>query len=336
MGEFLKQHGIRVFHFDGRDLAPQEFATLRAVQNGESVRHHQEIIRHKDGTSLPVLVNAVALDPRVLGWNGNATPGEPEDQEPAAIVVHQDVTALKEAERLKDEFIGIAAHELRTPLAVVKGFAQMLITQTARGKGPALADWQAEAIADIDQATKRLVELTEDLLDVTRLQAGRLELHPEPTDLVALVQRIAARFRVTTDKHTITVHTAQEHLVSKVDPRRIEQVVSNLINNAIKYSPDGGDIEIGLRMDERDQTSCTAMLSIRDSGIGIPIDQQGRIFGRFARADNASAANIGGTGLGLYLCRELVERQGGRIWFESLEGKGSTFYGALPLAVPTD
>ena len=339
MGEFLPQQGIRVFHFDGRPLAPHEFATLRAVQNGESVRHHQEIIRHKDGTALPVLVNAVALDPRVLGWS-DASSEDQEDPEPAAIVVHQDVTALKEAERLKDEFIGIAAHELRTPLAVVKGFAQMLITQTARGKGPALADWQSEAISDIDQATSRLVELTEDLLDVTRLQAGRLELHLEPTDLVALVQRIVARFRVTTDKHIISVHAAQEHLVSEVDPRRIEQVVSNLINNAIKYSPTGGDIEIGLHKDEKDKedkkdkVSCSAILSVRDSGIGIPANSQGRIFGRFARADNASAANIGGTGLGLYLCRELVERQDGRIWFESVEGKGSTFFVSLPLAVP--
>lgn len=335
MSEFLVTNGIRVFHFDGRPLAPGEFATLRAIQTGEAVRHQQEIIRHRDGTTLPVLVNAVALDPHVLDWS---VPGDDDGEpEPVAIVVHQDVSALKEGERLKDDFIGIAAHELRTPLAVVKGFAQTLIIQTARGKGAELADWQIEAIQDIDKATTRLVELTEDLLDVTRLQAGRLELHTEPTDLVALVQRIVARFRVTTDKHIISIHAAQEHLVSEVDPRRIEQVVSNLINNAIKYSPDGGDIEIGLHKDEKDKKdkgSCSAILSVRDSGIGIPANSQGRIFGRFARADNASAANIGGTGLGLYLCRELVERQDGRIWFESVEGKGSTFFVSLPQAVP--
>ncbi|HEV2583385.1 MAG TPA: ATP-binding protein [Ktedonobacteraceae bacterium] len=327
MIEFLEQNDIRLFHFDGRSLTSGELATLRAVRRGESIYHQQEIIRHKDGTALPVLVNAVALDPLVLGWNGESVPAE-SDPEPAAIVVHQDVTALREAERLKDEFIGIAAHELRTPLAVIKGFAQMLISQTARGKGPALADWQSEAIQDIDQATIRLVELTEDLLDVTRLQGGRLELHPEPTDLVALAQRIAARVRVTTSKHSVTIHTGTEHLVATIDPRRIEQVLSNLLNNAIKYSPDGGEITITLR---EDRPTCSAILTVQDNGIGIPAGQQGRIFGRFARADNARDSNISGTGLGLYLCRELVERHNGRIWFESVEGHGSTFYVALPL-----
>lgn len=323
LGEFLAKNAIRVFHIDGRPLALDEFATLRAVQTGVSVRHHQEIIRHADGTTLPMLVNAVALDPRVLGENHDTNL---EDWEPAAIVVHLDVTSLKEAEHVKDEFIGIAAHELRTPMAVIKGFAQMLIMQTRRGKGPELADWQIEAIADIDSATSRLVELTEDLLDVTRLQAGRLELQLEPTDLVALLKRIAARFQITTENHCITVKASQEHLVCNVDSRRIEQVFSNLINNAIKYSPLAGDITITLDEDQQ-----FALLSIQDHGIGIPQHQHGRIFSRFMRADNTQMYDIKGTGLGLYLSRELVERHNGRIWFKSVEGEGSTFYVSLPL-----
>ncbi len=331
MRDFLTANGIRIFHVDGRPLVQSELATLRAVQSGESVHHHQEIIVHRDGTTLPVLVNAVALDPFVLGVTSsdhlNSSQGTPE---PAAIVVQQDVTALKEAERLKDEFIGIAAHELRSPLAVVKGFAQMLKVQTMRGKGPELADWQMEAIQDIDQATSRLVELTEDLLDVTRLQAGRLELNFEPTDMVALVQRTVKRFQITTERHQISVNATPEYIIATVDHRRIEQVVSNLISNAIKYSPDGGDVEIVVCEDEK---AHAALLSVRDHGIGIPAHQKGRIFSRFMRADNAHAHNIGGTGLGLYLCRELVERHNGRIWFESVEGQGSTFYVSLPLAV---
>jgi signal transduction histidine kinase/GAF domain-containing protein len=324
LGMFLARNGIRVFHLDGRPLALEEFATLRAVQTGVSVRHHQEIIHHADGTTLPVLVNAVALDPRVLGDHET----NPEEVEPAAIVVHLDVTALKEAERVKDEFIGIAAHELRSPLAVIKGFSQMLIMQTNRGKGPALADWQREAIADIDSATSRLVELTEDLLDVTRLQAGRLELQPEPADLVPLLKRILARFQVTTENHRLVLKVTRDQLVCNVDRRRIEQVFSNLINNAIKYSPLGGPITITLTEDE-DQRN--ALFSIEDQGIGIPESQHGRIFSRFMRADNTQMYDIKGTGLGLYLCRELVERHDGRIWFKSVEGKGSTFYVSLPL-----
>ncbi len=325
LGEFLARNGIQVFHIDGRPLALEEFATLRAVQTGVSVRHHQEIIHHADGTTLPVLVNAVALDRRVLGSS------HMEDVEPAALVVHLDVTALKEAERVKDEFIGIAAHELRTPLAVIKGFSQMLIMQTRRGKGPTLADWQTEAIADIDSATNRLVELTEDLLDVTRLQAGRLELQIEPADLVALVKRILARFQVTTENHHLLLNVMKEHLVCNIDPRRIEQVFSNLINNAIKYSPMGGSITITL---DEDENRRNALFIIQDQGIGIPENQRGRIFSRFMRADNTHMYDIKGTGLGLYLCRELVERHAGRIWFDSIEGEGSTFYVSLPLYEP--
>jgi len=330
MLDFLATHYIRLFGTDGQPLPPAAFATLRAVQEGETVRHHQETIRHADGTTLPVLVNAVALGRRLLASLPAEVGSHPTDPaEPVALVVHQDVSALKEAERLKDEFIGIAAHELRTPLAILKGFAQMLIVQTARGKGPELVDWQVEALQGIDQATARLVELTEDLLDVTRLQAGRLTLHLEPTDLVALASRVVTRLQMTTEHHTICVQTPQEHLVVQVDQRRMEQVLSNLIGNAIKYSPQGGMIEVTVR--EEAETK-TALLSVSDQGIGIPEQQQSLVFGRFARADNARAYGIGGTGLGLYLCRELVERHGGRIWFESVEGQGSTFFVMLPIA----
>ncbi|HEY6410065.1 MAG TPA: GAF domain-containing protein, partial [Ktedonobacteraceae bacterium] len=126
MGDFLKENGIRIFSIDGHTLAPEQLATLRAVQNGETVRQHQEVIRHPDGTTLPVLVNAVALDAHMLNIAPSDLLQHPDSKQvTAALVVIQDVTALKEAERLKDDFIGIAAHELRNPLAILKGYAQM-------------------------------------------------------------------------------------------------------------------------------------------------------------------------------------------------------------------
>lgn len=325
MADFLKDNGIRLLKFDGRVLAPEEYITLRAVRHGETVRHYQEIIRYADGTTVPVLVNAVALNADELSLVPSQ--GSHDRSEPAALVVHQDVTALKEAERLKDDFIGIAAHELRSPLAILKGFAQMLIVQTARGKGPDLADWQMEALQGIDQATLRMVELIEDLLDVTRLQAGRLELYIEPVDMVALLQRVITRLQITTERHTLALHTELEHLVVEVDPRRIEQVLHNVLNNAIKYSPEGGLINVSI---SRDPETPSALISVKDRGIGIPTDQQAGVFGRFVRAGNARELGIGGTGLGLYLCRELVERHGGRIWFESAENQGTTFFITLP------
>jgi signal transduction histidine kinase len=331
MCEFLSENTIRIIGTDGLAMPPERLATLRAVKLRENVHQHQEVIRHPDSTVLPVLVNAVALDPEQIRLplipsvsDGRAKP------EPVALVVHQDVTALKEAEQLKDDFIGIAAHELRTPLAVLKGFAQMLLIQSERGKGPSLVDWQIEALQGIDQATHRLVELTEDLLDVTRLQAGRLTLHLTPTDLVALTRRLIKRLQLTTERHTLSFAPTVEHVVADVDPQRMEQVLGNLLGNAIKYSPEGGSIEVMIQEDAEEQM---VQLSIRDSGIGIPVEQQAQIFGRFIRADNARTYGIGGTGLGLYLCRELIERQCGRIWFESAEGEGSTFSVALPVSI---
>jgi PAS domain S-box-containing protein len=325
MQQFLSTHGIHIFDTQGRPLPAERYATLRAVQQGETILQHQETIRRPDGSSLPVLVNAVVLS---VPPPWKLPSSQQYQDERVVLVMHQDVTALKEAEALKDEFVGIAAHELRTPLAVLKGFADMLLRQTRHGRGPALADWQQEALGEIEHATERLVSLTEDLLDVTRLQAGRLKLHRVPTDVGELAQRVATHLQQTTKQHHLQVQIPQHALVANVDPERTEQVLSNLIGNAIKYSPQGGDVLITLQADEVTHMAC---ISIKDSGIGIPLHQRAQIFGRFMRADNAQAWGIGGTGLGLYLCRELVEQHGGRIWFESEEGAGSTFWLTLPL-----
>ena len=334
MQEFLATNGIRIFDTQGRPLALTDLATLRAVQEGETILHHQEIIRRPNGSSVPVLVNAIALDSS-QEWHAVRQPTGPlaqhtqhVDTEPLALVIHQDVSALKEAEYLKDEFIGVAAHELRNPLAVLKGFAEMLVYQTARGKGAQLATWQTEALEEIDAATSRLDKLTEDLLDVTRLQAGRLVLSCAPTDLVALTRHVVTQRQMTTKQHTFSLDTEHPSLVVEVDRERIEQVLTNLLSNAIKYSPQGGPIELTIREEVEPHT---ALVSIRDRGIGIPARQQAHIFGRFVRAENARASEITGTGLGLFLSRELVERHGGRLWFESTEGAGSTFFMALPL-----
>ncbi|MDE3230300.1 MAG: hypothetical protein KGO05_10495 [Chloroflexota bacterium] len=250
-----------------------------------------------------------------------------------ALVVLQDMTPLKEAERVKDEFIAMAAHELRTPMAAVRGYAEMLERGARAGQGAALEEWQREALDSIDVATIRLVDLTNDLLDVSRLQADRMELRIEPHDLVALFKRVARRYQVTSGKHTISVHAAQEYVVARVDAPRMEQVVGNLLSNAIKYSPDGGEIVLSVEADEAQEV---ARASVRDRGVGIPQQEQAQVFTRFSRASNARDLGIGGTGLGLYICRELLAHMDGRIWFESQVGEGTSVYFEAPLVSEGD
>ena len=392
LAAFLAACGTRVYDLQGRALAPEQLATLRALRGGQSVRQHQEVIRHADGSALSVLVHAMALAPQVFPYlSGQHT--RPQDQAPLVLVVHEDVSALKEAERLKDEFVALAAHELRTPVAVLLSHAQLLIqaagphvspqvnlrqrtmesdvaadagsaTETdkeaaagasARDVPTIPREWQEEAVSAVMESSQRLAALTDDLLDATRLQANRLELRPEPLELGALVRRVVKRMQVTTAHHHLAVAVPAEPVLVEADVRRVEQVVVNLLSNAIKYSPEGGPIEVGVELwadaapppDARrpppgsDSTAAGttgdagavgewARVAVRDSGMGIPADQCDRIFGRFSRADNVRTRDIAGSGLGLFLCRELLERQGGRIWFESAEGVGTTFTFALP------
>ena len=213
----------------------------------------------------------------------------------------------------------------------------MLGVQTVLGHGPALADWQTEAIAEIEEATARLNGLINDLLDATRIQAGRLELHLEPLDLVALVRRSLTRMQTSTMRHTLTLEVAMEvsdsedpemPILLEADSMRLEQVFGNLLGNAVKYSPEGGPITVTVRADA---LAGVAEVRIQDAGIGIPADQQAQLFQRFVRASNVHDHHIAGSGLGLYVCRELVERHGGHIWFESGAGAGTTFFLTFPL-----
>lgn len=327
--EFLQQQHIRFFTADGRPLAPEDLPAQRAMAGGEPVLQHQLSICQADGTRLPVLADAIPLEglhllprfaPGMLSARASA--------ERVVLVVYQDVTALREAEGIKDQFISLATHELGTPVTIIAGCADRLLARAACGKGHELNDWQREKVWEMKQATRQLATLIEDLLNVTRVQAGQFQLGRRSTDLVALTHKVVMQLQATTQRHHLLWKTAFPQLWATVDAFRIEQVLSNLLSNAIKYSPGGGSIEVTL---EENAEPPEARFRICDQGMGIPRDQQAHLFGRFVRADNVSASGIRGTGLGLYLCRELVERHGGHIWFESEEGVGSTFFFSLPL-----
>jgi signal transduction histidine kinase len=229
------------------------------------------------------------------------------------------------AVRAQDEFLSVAAHELRTPVSAVKATAQLAERGISRGQID--AERLTRHLQRIARSADRLGALIEDLLDVSRLRTGRLQLRRESVELTPLVQEIVGRYAATQHVHELVFDPPPDVIRVDADPLRLEQVLDNLLSNAVKYSPNGGRIEVRL---ERDGAG--AMLSVTDSGIGLPAGQESRIFEAFGRGSNATARQIQGLGLGLAICRQLVELHGGSIWASSPgEGQGTT----VSMWVPT-
>jgi signal transduction histidine kinase len=228
--------------------------------------------------------------------------------------------------RARDEFLSIASHELRNPVAGMKGAAQML--RRADERGQLDRERLNRYVGIIELTANRLATLTEDLLDVSRLQQGVLPLRPQETDVAALVRSVLGRLQEQSTVHRLVPEFEYSPCPLVIDPDRIEQVIDNLVGNAIKYAPDGGDIQVTLVPEDEG-----ILLSVRDSGIGVPDGVLERIFEPFGRAPNAVGRNIEGLGLGLYICRQIAEQHGGRLWAESAgEGKGTTMRLWLPTA----
>ena len=234
---------------------------------------------------------------------------------------------LRRLDELKSEFVSVAAHELRTPLSAVFGYVEMLLDEDA---GP-LTDRQREFLEVVGKSSQRLLEVTKDLLDLTRLEAGRLELALQPQDLPALVEAVAAEFepQLAAKGQRLTLRAPPDLPPALCDEARAAQIVGNLLSNAVKYTPDGGQIAIRVTHDEKEGF---LRVSVADNGVGIPPEDQPKLFSRFFRARSAARTRASGAGLGLHIARSLVELHGGRIWFESALDRGSTFYVTFPAA----
>lgn len=243
----------------------------------------------------------------------------------AALIIH-DITQIKLIDKMKTEFVSVASHQLRTPLTAIKLFTEMLVRKDV-GE---LNNDQEEYLNNIYESTERMVRLVNDLLNVTRIESGRLGITPEPTDLNKFLKNIIAEAKplAKTNKAVITYNCVGKIPIVNLDVNLVRQVFHNLSTNAIRYSrPKNGKIEIVLKKDG----SKNILVSVRDNGIGIPANFQKRIFEKFYRADNAIKVATEGTGLGLYVSKMIIEQSGGKIWFESKAGKGTTFYVKLPV-----
>jgi two-component system, OmpR family, phosphate regulon sensor histidine kinase PhoR len=238
----------------------------------------------------------------------------------AMISIIRDITERKELESRRDDFISMASHELKTPLTSLKGFSQLL---KKRLKKQELTEplWY---LTKMETQIEKLTNLIAELLDISKSHAGKLEYREEVIDIDALVRELVENLQPTSSSHTIRITgTSQKKVVGDKD--RLEQVFTNLITNAIKYSPEAANVAIQIS-----STQNTVIISVQDDGIGIPQEHQEKIFERFYRVINDKDTTFTGFGMGLYIVHEIVQRHKGKIWVESTEGAGSTFYVSLP------
>ena len=293
--------------------AELEGAIRKALQEGESVA--LELNLNKSGGKT-VEVNVVGILPS-SEWMGQEDEGIR-----GAIAVFHDITRLKELEKVRQDFVANVSHELRTPLTTIKGYAETLL------EGALKEEVAFRFVQVIKRHTDRLTKIVEDLLMLSKIESKEFQLKIEVISLRDLIDDVIDFIREAAERKKISISRNEilSFLIMEADRNYLEQILTNLLDNAIKYTPEGGKVTISAI--EKDQREI--QFSIQDNGIGIPTEDLPRIFERFYRVDKGRSQELGGTGLGLSIVKHLVQAHGGRVWVESQLGQGSTFYFTLP------
>ena len=301
---------FRMRSADGRPVEPHELPVAAALR-GETRLAQELCVETESGEQRYLSISASPLSDsrgRIYG----------------AVSIFRDTTQAHQAQREKDDFVSLVSHELKTPITAIKGYAQMLLR---RAEEAGREERDLKGLRIINEEVDRMVDLINQLLDVSRLETHRLQLNLDLVDLVALSAEAVDRLQMTTNRHTLRLRAPQKPIWVEGDAMRLAQVLGNLIMNAIKYSPDGGPIEITAESQED-----RGWVSVRDWGIGISSEDQAHVFQRFYRGTRKGLASLTGMGLGLYISREIIHRHHGDIVFHSQVGQGSTFLFWLPLA----
>lgn len=296
------------FHLDnGEPVKSEESPLARAIATGEVVRGEDYEYLRGDGTCCVIRLNAAPIR-------------DTQDNIIAGVVTITDVTEQRELEQRKDEFISIASHELKTPITTIKALTQLLKRKLER---QGLTE-SAASLTKIETNVNKLTRLANDLLDVSKIQAGRLDYAEKSVDMNALMRDIVETAQQISTTHTISLHgMVQKNIIGDGD--RLTQVFVNLLTNAIKYSPQANNVDVFLAEEEDKIT-----VSMQDYGMGISKEEQAKIFDRFYRVSDEKHLSVPGLGMGLYIACEIVKRHGGDITVTSEEGKGTTFFVSLP------
>ena len=294
--------------------AELEEAIRKAIRDGENVA--LELYLSKAGEKT-IEVSVVSIHPSGtrMDEDGEGIRG--------AVAVFHDITRLKQLEKIRQDFVANVSHELRTPLTTIKGYAETLLD------GALKEDQAFQFVQVIQRHTDRLTKIVQDLLMLSKIETKEFQLKMEMISLPNLIDDIIDFLKEPAEKKKISLsrHEIPPSLTLRADRSYLEQVLINLLDNAIKYTPEGGKVIVSAV----EKNSEDIQFSIEDNGIGIPKEDLSRIFERFYRVDKGRSKELGGTGLGLSIVKHLVQAHGGRVWVESQLGKGSTFYFTLPI-----
>ncbi|HET8991797.1 MAG TPA: ATP-binding protein [Candidatus Saccharimonadales bacterium] len=294
---------------EGRPVGVIDRPITQAFLTGKPVLGKMNY-RTKKGTLLPVDINVSPLmfDNKPIG----------------AIEVFRDISVELEIDRMKSEFISLASHQLRTPLSAIKTYTHML----SDGYMGELNDLQKSSLETIINASNRMNELISTLLNITRIESGTISVNLKPLNIEELIKEILPELNIMADGKAIhfKVHIAKTGSTDiKTDSLIVKEVITNLISNAIKYTPDNGQVSLNVKPRTND-----ILIEVKDTGWGIPEAARDKVFTKFFRGSNIIKKETSGTGLGLYLVKGLLDALGGKIWFKSTEKQGTIFYISLP------
>ena len=302
----------QITHENGEPYNPEELPLAETLRTGVTSTKTDIFVHHPDN----VVVNTRGTAVPVKDASGNMI---------SVIGVIEDTTKEREVDKMKSEFISLASHQLRTPLTGIRWFADLLL----KGKAGEISATQKDFIQQIYDSNARLIKLVEELLNISHIETGnKFNLVMQPTDIAPIINSLTTDMVALAAQHQVTIVKGEEFPVQcmlNVDGDKMREVLQNLMSNAVKYSKLGGTGTIGINKEGNE-----TIISVADQGLGIPKAQQGRMFEKFFRADNVQSAETDGTGLGLYIAKAITEKHGGKIWFESEENKGTTFYISLP------